>query len=100
MIIVHVQVRVKPESVADFIRATLVNARNSVREPGVVRFDVAQQADDATRFVLVEAYRDEAAPAAHRETDHYKAWREAAEPMMAEPRTRVVYQNVFMKDAS
>ena len=99
MLIVHVQARVKPDCVNEFVRATLDNARQSVLEPGVVRFDVAQQADDPTRFVLVEIYRDDAAPAAHRETAHYKKWRELVEPMMAEPRSRATYRNIFMKDA-
>ena len=95
MLIVHVHVRVKPESVADFIEATLANARCSVQEPGIARFDFVQQNDDATRFVLVEAYRTNDAPAAHRETAHYKKWRDAVEPMMAEPRQRSLYNAVF-----
>lgn len=95
MYIVHVHVHVKPEFVEAFKEATLENARNSVQEPGVVRFDVIQQADDPTRFVLVEVYRTPEDPAKHRETAHYNRWRELAEPMMAEPRTRVVYQEVF-----
>lgn len=95
MYIVHVHVHVKPEFVEAFKRASLENARNSVQEPGVARFDVIQQADDSTRFVLVEVYRTPADPAKHKETTHYNAWRETAEPMLAEPRTRTVYANVF-----
>jgi quinol monooxygenase YgiN len=95
MLIVHVHVRVKPESVADFIEATLANARCSVQEQGIARFDFVQQNDDATQFVLVEAYRTDDAPAAHRETAHYKKWRDAVEPMMAEPRQRSLYNAVF-----
>lgn len=95
MLIVHVHVHVKPESVDAFATATLENARNSVREPGVIRFDVVQQADDATRFVLVEIYRDADAPAAHKATAHYAAWRDAVEPMMAEPRRSVKYAARF-----
>ena len=95
MLIVHVHVRVKPESVADFIEATLANARSSVQEPGIARFDFVQQSDDATRFVLVEAYCTNDAPAAHRETTHYRTWRDAVEPMMAEPRQRSQYDAVF-----
>jgi len=95
MFIVHVHVRVKPECIAAFKTATLANARASVREPGIARFDVVQQAEDPTRFVLVEVYRDAAANAAHKETAHYRAWRDAVEPMMAEPRTRVVFNNIF-----
>jgi quinol monooxygenase YgiN len=95
MFIVHVHVHVKSECIAAFKTATLANARASVREPGVAAFDVMQQADDPTRFVLVEVYRDAAANAAHKETAHYPVWRDAVEPMMAEPRTRVVFKNVF-----
>lgn len=95
MLVVHVFVRVKPESVAAFETATLENARNSVQEPGVVRFDVVQQEDDPTRFLLVEIYRTPADPARHKETTHYAAWRDAVEPMMAEPRRSVRYHAVF-----
>jgi len=98
MLIVHVHVRVNPESVADFAQATVENARFSVQEPGIARFDVVQQQDDPTRFVLVEVYRDANAPAAHKETPHYRAWREIAEPMMAEPRQRASFKNVFPDD--
>jgi quinol monooxygenase YgiN len=95
MLIVHVQVRVKPECVESFREATIANARASVREPGIARFDVVQQLDDATRFLLVEVYRDEQAPARHKETAHYAAWRDAVASMMAEPRQSVKYGNVY-----
>lgn len=95
MIIVHVHVHVKPESVEDFTAATFENARNSVREPGVIRFDVVQQDDDPTRFVLVEIYRTADDPARHKATTHYAAWRDAVEPMMAEPRRSVRYHEIF-----
>jgi len=95
MLIVHIQVHVKPESVSDFKQATIENARSSVQEPGIARFDVAQQQDDATRFVLVEVYRTPEAVAAHRATAHYAKWRDAVEPMMAEPRQRALYDAVF-----
>ena len=98
MFIVHVNIRVKPEFLEPFKQATLANARASVQEPGVARFDVVQQADDPTRFVLVEVYRDEPANAAHRETSHYATWRDTVEPMMAEPRSRVKLTNVFPGD--
>ena len=98
MLIVHIQVHVKAESVEAFKAATLANARASVKEPGVARFDVAQQQDDPTRFVFVEVYRDAAAAAAHKETSHYSAWRDAVEPMMAEPRSRATFKNVFPED--
>ena len=99
MLIVHVHVQVKLDCVAAFQAASLANARASVQEPGIARFDVCQQADDPTRFVLVEVYRDAAAPAAHKETAHYAAWRDAVAPMMAAPRTSVKFANLFPSDA-
>lgn len=99
MLIVHVHVQVKPEHVAAFLEATLANARASVQEPGIARFDVVQQAGDPTRFVLVEVYRDADAPARHKETPHYAAWRDAVAPMMAAPRTSVKFTNCFPDDA-
>ena len=95
MLIVHVFVRVKPESAEAFAAATLENARASVREPGVVRFDVVRQEDDPTRFVLMEIYRTAEDPARHKATAHYAAWREVAEPMMAEPRRSVKFTALF-----
>ena len=94
MLVIHVQVHVKAESVEPFKAATIENALSSRREPGVARFDFAQQQDDATRFVLVEVYRDDAAPAKHKETAHYQKWRDAVASMMAEPRSSVKYTNV------
>lgn len=99
MRIVHVHVKVKPESIAAFREATLANARASVREPGIARFDVCQQDDDPTRFVLVEVYRDADAPARHKETAHYATWRDAVADMMAEPRRGVKFTNLFPDDA-
>lgn len=98
MLVVHVHVHVKPDCVEAFKAASLDNARASVQEPGVARFDVMQQADDPTRFVLVEAYRTPAAPAAHKETAHYAKWRDTVAPMMAEPRSSVKFANVFPGD--
>lgn len=98
MLIVHVHVHVKPESVEEFREATIENARNSVQEPGVARFDVVQQLDDPTRFVLIEAYREEAATAAHKKTSHYVKWRDTVAPMMAEPRNSVKLINIFPED--
>jgi quinol monooxygenase YgiN len=95
MLIVHVQVRVKPDTIEAFKAATIENARQSVKEPGIARFDVVQQNDDPTRFVLVEAYRSVEATAAHKATAHYATWRDRVEPMMAEPRSSVKYANVF-----
>ena len=100
MLIVHVFVHVKPESLDAFIAATLENARNSIREPGVVRFDVVQQEDDPTRFLLIEIYRTAADPARHKETAHYAMWRDAVEPMMAEPRRSVKYRALFPEAAA
>jgi quinol monooxygenase YgiN len=91
MLIVHVHVLVKPEWVEAFKQATVANARQSRREPGIARFDCLQQLDDPSRFVLVEAYRDANAPAQHKETRHYQIWREAVAPMMAEPRASVKF---------
>lgn len=98
LLIVHVHVHVKPECVEAFKAASLENARNSIQEPGVARFDVVQQQDDPTRFVLVEAYKTPDAPAAHKETAHYARWRDAVADMMAEPRSSVKYVNLFPDD--
>jgi len=94
LLVVHVDVRVKPEVVEAFRTATLANASASRKEPGVVRFDVVQDLEDAARFVLVEVYRDAAAAAAHKETAHYAAWRDAVAPLMAEPRSSRKFRNV------
>ena len=98
MMIMHVFIQVKPECVEAFKAATVENARNSVLEPGIARFDVIQQEDDPTRFALVEIYCTADAPARHKETAHYKKWLETAEAMMAVPRTRTFYTNVFPDD--
>jgi autoinducer 2-degrading protein len=99
MLIVHVHIHVNAEAVEDFVEATIENARNSIREPGIARFDFVQQTDDPTRFVLVEVYRDEAATKAHRETAHYAKWRDTVAPMMKEPRSRTNFSNLFSADA-
>jgi quinol monooxygenase YgiN len=99
MIIVHVHIHVKPDCVEAFRQATIANASQSVKEPGIARFDVIQQADDPTRFVLVEVYRTPEAPTQHKETAHYLTWRDTVADMMAEPRTSVKYANVFPEDA-
>jgi quinol monooxygenase YgiN len=95
MFIVHVSAHVKPEKVEAFKAATVENARNSKKEPGIARFDVIQQQDDPTRFVLVEVYRTPGDPARHKETAHYQKWRDTVADMMAEPRTSIKYTNVF-----
>ena len=98
MVILHVHVHVRSEHLDAFREATLENARNSIREPGVLRFDFVQQADDPARFVLVEVYRDESAIEAHRQSAHYAKWRDLAEPMMAEPRRRTLFKAVFPEE--
>ena len=98
MLVVHVRVQVKRECVDAFRKATVANAQASVKEPGIARFDVVQQADDPTRFVLVEVYRHAQAPGQHKETAHYAAWRDTVAAMMAEPRSSVKYNTVFPDD--
>jgi (4S)-4-hydroxy-5-phosphonooxypentane-2,3-dione isomerase len=98
MIITHVHVHVKPKFVDAFRAATTENARNSVKEPGIARFDVIQQVDDPTRFILVEVYRTPEDPGRHKETTHYQVWRDTVAEMMAEPRTSVKYANIYPSD--
>jgi len=100
MFIVVVYVHVKPESVEAFKQASAANSVNSLQEPGVARFDVIQQLDDPTRFVLYEAYRSEAANAAHKQTAHYATWRDTVADMMASPRSSVKYHEVFPEAAA
>ena len=95
MLIVHVHVRVKPECVEAFRHATIENAQQSIQEPGIARFDVVQQRDEPSNFVLVEVYQNEQATTAHKETAHYKKWRDTVADMMSEPRTSVKFTNVF-----
>ena len=100
MLIVHVHIHVKPESVEAFRKATEENARCSVLETGMARFDVVQQLDDPTRFVLLESYRTPDASAQHKETAHYLKWRDTVAPMMAAPRTNVKYANIYPADSN
>ena len=95
MYIIQVHVHVIPEFVEAFRQASIENAQNSIKEPGIARFDILQQDDDPTRFVLVEVYRSAEDPSCHRETRHYKNWKDTVELMMAEPRSKVVYENIF-----
>jgi len=92
MRVLIVNIKVRADKIAEFQEATLVNAAESVKEPGIASFDLLQDEADPTRFALIEVYRDEAAQAKHRETPHYLRWKEAAEPMMVEPRTRASYR--------
>jgi len=98
MLVVHVHVHVKPEFREAFKTATLENARCSIQEAGIARFDIIQQQEDPNRFVLVEVYRSAGAPASHKETAHYATWRDAVAPMMAEPRHSVKFTNLFPDD--
>src|SRR3954469_437605 len=98
MLVVHVQVHLKPEYVEAFKQASRANARESIKEPGIARFDVVQQQDDPSRFVLVEVYRTPDAPAAHKGTKHYQTWRDTVAPMMAEPRASTKFNNIFPND--
>jgi autoinducer 2-degrading protein len=98
MHIMQVHVHVKPEHVDAFIQATKENATNSLKEPAIARFDVLQQSDDPTRFVLVEVYRNLEGTVKHKETTHYHAWLARVTDMLAEPRTRAMYNNIFPDD--
>ncbi len=98
MLIVHVHVHVKEEYLQAFIQETKENARNSLMEPGIARFDLLQQKDAPTRFVLVEVYRDEDSPVQHKRTSHYARWRDAVAEMMAEPRRSLKYSNIHPDD--
>ena len=98
MLILIVNIHIKTDRVEAFREATIENARNSLQEPGVVQFDVLQQSDDPSRFVLYEVYRDTAATVAHKETAHYHAWLAKVDDMFAEPRTRALYTNAYPAD--
>jgi quinol monooxygenase YgiN len=98
MLVVHVHVSVKPEYLAAFQEATIANARESSKEPGVARFDFLQQTDAPDKFIIVEAYRNADAPARHKETRHYQIWRDAVAPMMAAPRVSVKFTNLHPPD--
>ena len=100
MLIVHVHLHVKTECIEAFQKITLENACASIKEPGIARFDVVQQSDDPTRFVLVEVYRTADAPAKHKETAHYAKWRDTVAPMMAEPRFSVKFNKLYPDDGS
>ena len=95
MLIVHVFAHVKPDRINAFQTSTLENARHSIQEPGIARFDFLQQQDDPARFLLVEVYRTAEDPARHKQTAHYQKWRDTVADMMAEPRTSIKYTNIF-----
>ena len=92
MYVTIVHVKVKEGSVEDFIAATLENHRESIREPGNMRFDVLQDPEDPSVFLLYEAYENEEQSAAHKDTPHYLKWRESVADWMAEPRKGVKYK--------
>ena len=98
MYIVHIHIRVKSEFVEEFKVISSENARNSLQESGIARFDVIQQVDDPNHFEFIEVYRTPTDPVKHKETAHYTKWRELAELMLAEPRSRSVYDNIFPAD--
>ena len=100
MLILQVYVHVKPESSDAFKQASLANAAGSIQEPGIARFDVIQQNDDPTRFILIEVYRTADAMTAHKTTPHYLTWRDTVADMMAEPRKSAQFTNVFPGDES
>lgn len=94
MLILIVNIHIKADRIEAFRTATMQNARNSRQEPGIAQFDLLQQTDDPSRFVLIEVYRDQAATVAHKETAHYHTWLAAVDEMFAEPRTRALYTNI------
>jgi len=99
MLVIHVHIHVKPEYLEDFIKASIENASHSVQEEGIARFDFIQQADDPTKFVLVEVYKTADAQAKHKETTHYARWRDTVTDMMQEPRYAIKYNNLFPDDS-
>ena len=99
MLAVHVNIQVKPDFIASFIEATKENARNSLQESGIARFDVVQDREDPAHFVLVEVYKNADAPAAHKETAHYAQWRDTVADMMAAPRTSVKFETVYPEES-
>ncbi len=100
MVIVHVHVSVKSQFIEDFKEATIENASNSIKEPGVARFDVIQQTVDPTKFILVEVYKTIEAATAHKETAHYARWRDTVGEMMSEPRQGIKLTNIFPEDVN
>ncbi len=100
MLSVHVHVHVKPGFEEPFLEATLANARQSLAEPGIARFDVGRSPEDPRRFLLVEVYRTPEAPRQHKETPHYALWRDTVAPMMAEPRQSSKFEMLFPEEAA
>jgi quinol monooxygenase YgiN len=98
MFVIHVHAQIKPPYIKDFKAACIANAKESVKEEGIARFDIVQQQDDPTRFVLIEVYRNKDAPAKHKETLHYRDWRDKVLLMMAQPRKSSFFTNVYPDD--
>jgi (4S)-4-hydroxy-5-phosphonooxypentane-2,3-dione isomerase len=98
MLILHIFCSVKPEMIEAFKEATVKNAGYSIREPGVIKFDLLQQQDDPKRFVISEVYKSAESIAAHKKTAHYAEWCQYAQEMLAEPRSKMVYTNIFPED--
>ncbi len=95
MIIVSVYVSVKQQMTEEFIRATKENAKNSINEPGIIRFDFIRQADSPSDFLLLEVYKNEDAISRHKQTAHYNKWKNTVEDMMSVPRKSIKYTNIF-----
>ena len=98
MLIVQVHVQVKANLLEDFIKATKENAENSIQEKGIARFDILQDFENPSKIILNEVYYDESAPVKHKQTTHYKKWRETVGEMMDSPRHSIKYLNIFPDD--
>jgi len=94
----HIAIQVKHENAEAFIAACADNARESRKEPGVIRFDLLQDCESHNNFLLVEVYRDSDAAAAHKASAHYARWRDAVEPMMAQPRVSTKFYSIDSPD--
>lgn len=95
MLVVHVHIKIKEDQIEKFKQVSIENAQKSIQEPGIARFDILQDKDEPTRFVLNEVYRDEEAPKSHKETPHYQKWRDEMESLMAEPRFSIKFTSIF-----
>ncbi|MGL1892829.1 MAG: antibiotic biosynthesis monooxygenase [Spirochaetaceae bacterium] len=100
MLTVNVKVYVKEENIQDFINASVENANGSNKEDGIIRFDIIQNIADPKQFMLVEVYKTLDAPALHKETEHYKKWRDTVADMMEKPRTNEKYSQIYTKDTN
>jgi autoinducer 2-degrading protein len=100
MQILIVHAHIKSEFIEAFKAATIINAESSSKEPGIASFELLQQQDDPSRFVLVEVYRDADAPAKHKASAHYNAWIETVNDMFVTPRTRAFYNKIAPSDAA